>query len=245
MWFTREGIFHGVDEIDGVGGGEGDAEGRAPDAERWRRALSTRRQAWVFRYAREGRKHDMGLGPAIDVSLAEARTKAQEARRLLIEGKDPLIARRASVAASAKRVTFAKAAEDYIEAHGAGWSRKHQVQWRQTLARSVLPEIGEMDVAAVGLPEVLGVLTPIWTATPVTASRVRNRIELILDAAKALGLRTGRTRRGGEATSTNCCQRRRRFRGSSISRRCHIARSAPSWRAYERSIASRLGRLSS
>ena len=91
MWFTREGIFHGVDEIDGVGGDAGDAQGRAPDAERRRRALSARRSGrWVFRYAREGRKHDMGLGPAIDVSLAEARTKAQEARRLLIEGKDPL-----------------------------------------------------------------------------------------------------------------------------------------------------------
>ena len=86
-------------------------------------------------------------------------------------------------------MTFAKAAEDYI-GHGATWSRKHLVQWRQTLARLVLPVIGEMDVAAVDTGDVLRVLTPIWTKTPVTASRVARRGHPVLASATARGLET-------------------------------------------------------
>ena len=119
-----------------------------------------------------------GLGPYPMISLAEARERAAKAQRMLFDGLDPIEAKRAAKIAAAKAMTFAKAAEDYIAGHGATWSRKHLVQWRQTLARLVLPVIGEMDVAAVDTGDVLRVLTPIWTKTPVTASRVARRVRV-------------------------------------------------------------------
>jgi integrase len=148
--------------------------------------------SWVFRYARGGRRHDLGLGPALDVTLAEAREKAREARRLLLEGKDPLAEKRASRAAVARAMTFREAAEAHIAAHAPGWrSDKHLRQWEQSLSNYAYPVIGDMSVDAIGVVDVLRVLTPLWTEKPETANRVRNRIELILDAAKARGLRSG------------------------------------------------------
>jgi integrase len=148
--------------------------------------------SWIFRYALNGRKRDLGLGPALDISLADARGRAAEARRLRLDGKDPIEARRASRAAQAPTVTFAQAGADYIKAHAPGWrSEKHLRQWETSLARFVYPIIGAMPVGAVGVTDVLRVVTPLWTATPETANRVRNRIELVLDAAKARGLRSG------------------------------------------------------
>ena len=141
--------------------------------------------SWIFRYDHR----DMGLGPAPpEVSLAEAREKAAEARRLRRDGKDPIGERRASRAALAPAVTFQAVASDYIKAHRAGWSEKHARQWEATLAATAL---GPMPVASIGVTDVLAILKPIWQEKPVTANRVRNRIELILDAAKALGLRSG------------------------------------------------------
>ena len=148
--------------------------------------------SWIFRYERNGRKHDLGLGPALDVGLADARRKAQDARRLLLDGRDPIEAKRASVAAVAKAITFQEAGADYVRAHSPGWrSDKHLRQWESSLATFANPIIGSMSVGAIGVVDVLRVLTPIWTAKPETASRVRNRIELILDSAKARGLRSG------------------------------------------------------
>ena len=148
--------------------------------------------SWIFRYARGGRRRDLGLGPARDITLAEARGKAAEARRAILDGRDPIAERRASAAALAKAMTFAELGADYIKIHRAGWrSEKHAVQWEQSLARFAYPVLGDMKPDEIGVAEVLGVLTPIWTAKPVTGARVRNRIELILDAAKARGLRSG------------------------------------------------------
>jgi integrase len=147
--------------------------------------------SWVFRYARNGRRHDLGLGPALDVTLAEAREKAREARRLLLDGKDPLAERRASRANIAKAMTFREVAEAHIAAQRPGWSAKHAEQWESTLATYVYPVLGHMLPDAISTADVLRTVQPIWTSRPVAAGRVRNRIELVLDAAKARGLRSG------------------------------------------------------
>jgi integrase len=149
--------------------------------------------SWIFRYKRGVPKtRDYGLGSAHTISLAEARQKATEARRLLLDDKDPIMERRASRAAAAKAMSFAEAGAAYVAAHRAGWRNlKHAAQWESSLATYVYPLIGEMRVDAIGAADILRVLTPIWTAKPETASRVRGRIELILDAAKARGYRDG------------------------------------------------------
>jgi integrase len=96
------------------------------------------------------------------------------------------------VAAQAAAITFAEAGADYIKAHRAGWrSDKHLRQWSSSLSNVAYPALGNMPVDAIGVADVLRVLTPIWTTTPATANRVRNRVELILDVAKARGLRSG------------------------------------------------------
>jgi integrase len=149
-------------------------------------------KSWILRYKRNGKTRWLGLGPFHTIGLAQAREKAAEARRLLLDGRDPIDEKRASRASLAAAMTFAEAAEAYMEAHRAGWrSAKHASQWRSTLATFVYPVIGDMPVAAVGVADLLLALTPIWQAKPVTAGRVRNRIELVLDSAKARGLRSG------------------------------------------------------
>ena len=131
-------------------------------------------------------------GPFHTVSLAQARQKAAEARQLLAAGEDPIEARRASRAAVlAPPMTFAAAAEAYMQAQRAGWSAKHAQQWRSTLATFAYPFIGDLPVATIGVSEVLAVVQPLWLAKPVTAGRVRDRLELVLDSAKARGLRSG------------------------------------------------------
>lgn len=147
--------------------------------------------SWIYRYERNGKKHDFGLGPALDVTLAEARRKAAEARRLLHEGRDPLAEKRASRAALAPAITLATLGAEYIEAHQAGWSAKHRNQWASSLASFVYPVIGGLSVDSIGVADVLRVLTPLWSEKPETADRVRNRLETLLDAAKARGLRSG------------------------------------------------------
>ena len=147
--------------------------------------------SWIYRYERNGKKHDFGLGPALDVALAEARRKAAEARRLLHEGRDPLAEKRASRASLAPVVTLEAVGAEYIEAHRAGWSAKHRNQWASSLANIIYPVIGDMLIASIGVADVLRVLTPLWSEKPETADRVRNRLETLLDAAKARGLRSG------------------------------------------------------
>jgi integrase len=153
-------------------------------------------RSWILRYMLDGRRHDMGLGSADDVSLADARRKAREARSLKAEGVDPLGAKRAHRAAAreagAKAVTFKDAATSYIAAHRSGWrSVKHATQWQQSLADYMLPVIGPLPVAAIDTALVLKVLEPIWGTKTETASRVRSRIEATLDWAKVRGYRDG------------------------------------------------------
>jgi len=161
---------------------------------------ATGRKSWVLRYQLNGKRREMGLGSFPDVGLKAARLAAADQRKLLTAGTDPMAARdagrealRASErAAAAKAITFKKAATDYIAAHRAGWKNaKHAQQWENTLATYADPIIGHLPVSEVATAHVLEILQPIWTTKTETASRVRNRIELVLDAAKARGLRGG------------------------------------------------------
>jgi integrase len=133
----------------------------------------------------------MGLGAYPVVSLAEARTKAAEARSQAKAGADPIQRRQATrAAAAAKGITFREAAEATVEAKKAGWSsQKHAAQWLATLEQHAFPMIGASPVASVDSNAVLGVLTPIWTDIPETASRLRGRIEAVLDYAGVRGWR--------------------------------------------------------
>jgi integrase len=138
----------------------------------------------------------MGLGALDVVSLAEARERARDARKLLAEGADPLDARRAATAAArakeVARLTFKAAAGQYIAAHAAGWrNAKHGEQWQATLRTYVYPVIGDLDVGAIEVAHVMTILDPIWSTKSETASRVRGRIEAVLDWAAARGHRTG------------------------------------------------------
>lgn len=145
------------------------------------------RRSWVLRYQIQGRRRDLGLGPYPEVTLARAREKALEARRLIVEGRDPLAER-----SRTPGLTFRAAAEALIESKRPGWrNAKHAAQWGATLMTYAYPRLGDLDVKAVDTAAVLEVLRPIWTKKPETASRVRQRIEAVLDYAAALGARTG------------------------------------------------------
>jgi integrase len=144
----------------------------------------------------DGKRHDLGLGSAHDVTLAEAREKATRARKLRADGIDPLASKRASRAtaraAQAKTVTFADCAARYIAANRSGWrSPKHAVDWQQSLSDHAFPVIGELPVSEVDTTFVVRILEPIWSTHTVTASRVRSRIELVLDWARVRGYREG------------------------------------------------------
>jgi integrase len=153
-------------------------------------------KSWLLRYSLDKKEHWMGLGSAKTFTLAEARVRAVEQRKLLADGINPLVVRRTKLLthrlAEASVITFDKAAEQYIEAHSAGWSNtKHAAQWTSTLKKYASPVIGELAVSEVTAPLVLRILKPIWTSRTETASRLRGRIESVLDWAKAHGYRTG------------------------------------------------------
>lgn len=157
---------------------------------------SAHAKSWVYRYEAKGQQRYMGLGSLDTVGLAEARELALEARKLRLRGKDPLTEKRAQRAAteaeSAKAMTFAEAADKYIASHASGWrSAIHTAQWTQSLADHVLPIVGALPVQAIDTALVMKVLEPIWNTKPETASRVRGRIEAVLDWARARGYRTG------------------------------------------------------
>jgi integrase len=154
---------------------------------------------WVFRYRRNGRMREAGLGAAAGptaVSLKDARIKARKLFDLHRDGHDPIDLKRASKAAAlvaaAKAVNFKTEAERFIASQEAGWrNAKHAAQWSSTLETYAYPALGSLPVSAVDVNLVLKVLEPIWSTKPETAGRVRGRIEAVLDAAKARGLREG------------------------------------------------------
>ncbi|WP_281718925.1 tyrosine-type recombinase/integrase [Pandoraea apista] len=153
-------------------------------------------KSWLFRYMRNGRARGMGLGPLHTIGLAEARTRALDCRRLLLDNVDPLDARNAARTAQriaqANNVTFQHCAEKYIEAHKAGWKNaKHSAQWSSTLATYAYPVFGSLPVSAIDTPLVMKVLDPIWATKTETAARVRARIESVLDWATVRNYRSG------------------------------------------------------
>ena len=165
---------------------------------------ATGRKSWVLRYKVARKTRWMGLGSFPEVSPDDAREAAGEARKLLRAGKDPLVVRqdkanaKAAAEAAAKASqqadenTFAKVAALYIAARQVAWTNpKHAWQWSATVERHVNPVIGDRPVAEVNTNDVLRVLEPIWNVMPETASRVRGRIEAVLDYAKVRGWRTG------------------------------------------------------
>lgn len=165
-------------------------------------------RSWIFRYRMGGRTtpRDMGLGSLNDVDLKDARDKAAHFRSLKAKGIDPLEARRSQEAAqqleAAKTVTFRQCAEAYIASHREGWrNEKHASQWSSTLEAYVYPKIGKLPVGDIDIGHVLKVLEQkcddlengptLWVGKTETATRVRGRIERILDWAKVRKYRQG------------------------------------------------------
>jgi integrase len=152
--------------------------------------------SWVLRYMLDGKAREMGLGPLALYGLADARAKALDARRLRHEGIDPIDHRRSQKTRkrldAAKAIAFKQCAESYIAAHRPGWrNAKHADQWESTISTYAEPVIGSLPVQAIDTALVLKVLEPIWTTKPETASRVRGRLENVLDWAKVRGYRDG------------------------------------------------------
>jgi integrase len=153
-------------------------------------------KSWIFRYRVASGERAHGLGPIHTVSLKQAREKALACRQQRLDGIDPIEAKRAArtaaAVAAAKTATFRECAERYITAHRDDWSNpRHARQWSTTLETYVYPIIGEMPVRAVDLDLVVKILEPIWKAKTTTASRVRGRIESVLDWATVRGFRSG------------------------------------------------------
>jgi len=153
-------------------------------------------KSWVFRYVLHSREHRHGLGSYETISLIKARQYAEECRVLKKEGIDPIQFKRAKNAETALKEANSKSFKDcaiaYIEAHKAGWkSRKHESQWRNTLETYAYPVIGNRSIQTIDVALVLKILEPIWYEKTETASRVRRRIENILDWATARKYRTG------------------------------------------------------
>jgi integrase len=166
--------------------------GKHPDGRNlWLQVGPNSSRSWYLRFTLAGRTREMGLGPFPLVSLAEAREKATEQRRLLLDGIDPIEARNARRPAR-EPVTFADAAKQYIAGHEKAWkSADHTRQWRNSLYRYVLPAIGERPIETVDTRDVLSVVEPLWQDKTETATRVLNRMSLILDWATARKLRIG------------------------------------------------------
>lgn len=160
-------------------------------------------KSWLFRYMIDGRARGMGLGPVHTISLAEARIKGAEVRKLLLDGIDPLDAKARQQAeamlSKAKLMTFDQCAKAYIEAHRAAWKNaKHADQWVNTISAYASPVIGSLPVSEIDTPLVVKVLTQktesgvqFWEDKNETASRVRGRIESILGWATTSGFRSG------------------------------------------------------
>ena len=192
-------------------------------------------RSWIYRYMLHGRAREMGLGSLRDFSLADARQRAAECRKLRADGFDPIERRRAArdgqKLAATKTITFEEAAKAYIEANSPGWrSAKQAVQWTSSLKMYAYPVFGSLAVPDIDTTLVMKVLEPIWKTKTETASRVRGRIEAVLDGAwvpqhvPRLGGGTyelsPRGRRDGP------CSRHRRQSGSCLSPRRPVRKAA-------------------
>lgn len=153
-------------------------------------------RSWILRAVIGGKRRDVGLGGYPGVTLAGAREKARQARQTIETGVDPVLAKEAArnalKSAQAASVSFSEAAQRFIDAKSAEWRNgKHRNQWVATLETYAYPVIGDLRVEDVGQQHVLQVLEPIWATKTETASRLRGRIESVLDWASARGFRNG------------------------------------------------------
>ena len=148
-------------------------------------------RSWVFIGTLNGKRQEMGLGSDLDVTLAQAREKAATARALVLDGKHPRESRPTAPKAIEVPITFGAFSKELVASIEDGFRNpKHRQQWRNTLTTYAAP-IADVAIDEVTTEQILGVLQPIWLSKPETASRVRGRIERVLDAAKARGLRFG------------------------------------------------------
>jgi integrase len=155
----------------------------------WLQVSETGTKAWLFRYMRNGRSRQMGLGPLHTVSLAEARVRARQARQLLLDNQDPIEVRRRARdearAATGDQMLFKDAARRFLELHEPTWkNEKHRWQWGQTLEAHAFPTLGSRPIAAIDGALITEALRPIWQKMPETARRTKQRIERVVQWVK-------------------------------------------------------------
>ncbi len=153
-------------------------------------------RSWVLRVMVGEKRRHLGLGGFPDVPLAMAREKARKARDDIEAGIDPVARRQAAASAlrasQVAETTFKKAAEAYIRAHGDTWKNaKHEQQWTNTLTTYAYPVVGHLGMQHIGQEHILKILEPIWKDKTETASRLRGRLESVIDWATVRGYRKG------------------------------------------------------
>ncbi|MDB5776142.1 MAG: Phage integrase [Herbaspirillum sp.] len=188
-------------------------------------------RSWILRAMVGDHRREIGLGAFPAVSLQEARERAQAERDKIKSGIDPVFEKRAAAsqlkANQELEVTFTDAARRCIAAKAPGWKNaKHGEQWRATIEAYAQPIIGNMLVRHITREHVLKILEPIWTTKTETASRLRGRIEAVLDGRALKVSGPARTRPRGAVTWINCFRVRTRQSASGTIRRCRPARSA-------------------
>ena len=171
-------------------------EGRYSDGGNLYLQVANGGKSWVFQYQRRGCQRDMGLGSARSVSLALARELRDDCHVKLARGLDPIEARNTAALAAraerAKQMTFRQCVEDYLAVNASKWrNAKHRNEWLATLSRYAYPVFGNLSVATIDSGLVFKALKPMVANKPVTASRLRGRIETVLDFAHAAGRRDG------------------------------------------------------
>jgi integrase len=148
-----------------------------------------KRVYWTYRFTLGGKERETSIGPYPELSLADARQKHAELRAKVLSKIDPLAGKRSAavVTPTGDKPTFGAMADDYVATHEGSWrNMKHRWQWAQTLTHHCKP-IWDTPVDEVATADILAVLKPIWAKTPETASRLRGRVESVIDAARALG----------------------------------------------------------
>jgi integrase len=156
---------------------------------------TTFNRSWVFKYELDGRRHEIGLGPLYDVSIHDAREEAKRLRGLLRQSIDPLDHKqqreRDRRLEAGKKATFEADAEAYFNLHESAWSLSHARQWKNSVEQYLNPHIGKTPVSQIDSAMLLNIITPIWKTKTETASRLINRLQVVLDFATAHNHRTG------------------------------------------------------
>jgi hypothetical protein len=194
-------------------------------------------KSWIYRFALGGKTRDMGLGPYPDISLAEAREKATECRRMRLDGTDPIAARQAGRQQvkldAAKMLSFKECAERYIASHQAGWKNpKHAAQWPATLGAYVYPVFGKLPVHTVDVGLVMKAIEPIWTEKPEQRAGCVVGLKASSIGRQRAATARERTRQDGKAIWKTSFRLAARSGASSTMRRCPIPRLPASWPSY-------------